>query len=141
MSFTLYHTPRSLAILKGSTNRVVSTNYWVERSFAKIGAILGPHPDRMVVVTDLRYRSELQQFKERFGDQVVSIRINRFKDSPSTDASERDMDDQKFDYVINNTGTLEEAYAQMERILDRISENKAMDELAEETEKLGLEFK
>jgi len=28
----LYHTPRSLAILKGSTNRVVRSNYWVQKA-------------------------------------------------------------------------------------------------------------
>jgi hypothetical protein len=103
----VYWTPRALAILKGSTNRSVKSNFWVEKAFDKIDDLSGA---LAVVVTDLRYKSELNQFREQWGKDVVFVRINRFDSSPSTDPSERDLDDVVFDYEINNKGTLKELY-------------------------------
>jgi hypothetical protein len=134
----LFHTPRSLAILKGSTNRVADPNYWTNKAFS----IIKKNADKgkLVVVTDLRYKSEMVQLKGRFGKEVVFVRINRHKESPSNDPSERDLDGIQFDYNIDNCDTLENTYKQMEFILKYV-QNAALDELAVETEKLGLEFK
>jgi hypothetical protein len=138
---TVYWTPRALAILKGSSNRSVTSNYWTARAFGVMEGELNEDPNRLIVVTDVRYRSELTQFKEKFGDNVAFVRVERFKDSPSTDPSERDLDEHKFDYYVNNTGTLEEAYDQVEKILTKIGLNHALDELAKEIENLNLQFK
>lgn len=110
----LFQTPRSLAILKGSTNRSVTSDYWTNKAFQNIDHYLNDYP--IVVVTDLRYRSELAQFKERYKDQVVFIRINRHKESLSQDPSEMDLVGAQFDFHIDNTGTLENSYAQLEDI-------------------------
>jgi dephospho-CoA kinase len=117
---TLYHTPRSLAILKGSVNRSVMSNYWTQKTFEKAENLLKETPNKLVVVTDVRYRSELAQFKERFGDQVTFVRVNRHEESTSTDPSEMDLADARFDFYIENTSTLENAYAQMECVLNNI---------------------
>lgn len=109
---TAYWTPRALAILKGSTNRSVRSNYWVQKAIEKIR-----NTQEMVVISDLRYKSEMNQIKEAFGDDAVFIRVQRFETSPSTDPSERDLDDANFDYYIDNTGTKEESCGQLERAL------------------------
>lgn len=109
---TIYWTPRALAILKGSTNRSVRSNYWVQKAIEKIKKV-----DGMVVISDLRYKSEMNQIKEAFGDDAVFIRVQRFETSPSTDPSERDLDDAKFDYYIDNTGTKEESFNQLKLVL------------------------
>lgn len=132
---TVYWTPRALAILKGSTNRSVRSDYWVNKAFDSIDNHL--KNNQMVVITDLRYKSEVIQLKEKFGDQVVFVRINRHKESQSTDPSERDLDDHKFDYYLDNTGSLDNTYGQVVDIFTEM----AMNELHKETEKLGLEFK
>lgn len=131
----MYWTPRSLAILKGSTNRSVQSNYWTNKAFESIENTL--KSKSFVVVTDLRYKSEMTQFKEKFGENVIFVRINRFKESPSQDPSERDLDDAVFDFYIDNTGTLDGAYWQVEEMLAHIG-NKALDELAKETEALNI---
>lgn len=114
----LYWTPRALAILKGSVNRSVDSNYWTNKAFDKIDAQL--KENRLVVVTDVRYRSELVQFKERFGDQVVFVRVNRVKESTSNDPSERDLDTAKFDFYVDNADHLNFTYAQLENILTQL---------------------
>jgi hypothetical protein len=108
-----YYTPRSLAILKGSTNRAVASNFWVQKALDKIKQ----SSSEMIVLTDLRYRSETLQILEAFGDNATIIRVNRFETSPSLDPSERDLDDYLFKNVISNKGTLEEAFEQLEKIL------------------------
>lgn len=111
----VFWTPRALAILDGSTKRAVNPNWWTDRAFNKIKEYL--ENDKLVAVTDLRYKSEIAQFKKEFGDQAVFIRIKRHEESPSNDPSERDLDGYEFDYYLDNTGTLENTYEQVEEIL------------------------
>ena len=102
----LYWTPRALAILEGSVKRSVNSTYWVSRALSKM-----QKGDR-AVIADMRYRSEAAQIKEfadKSGIKSLVVRINRFDESPSTDPSERDMDNYgSFDHIIENKGTIEE---------------------------------
>ena len=109
---TLCHTPRSLLILEGSVKRSVTSDFWVKT----VVSIIKANPNNNYVITDVRYRSEMKQLKEEFDDQVKSIRVNRFADSPSDDPSERDLDNFVFDRVIENTGTLEDLYKQADNL-------------------------
>jgi len=98
-----HHTPRSLAILLGSTMRSINPHYWVNRTMIDIGDGFG----KLSIITDLRYRSELSELRNRYGNDLVSIRINRY-DSKSKDGSERDLDNTPFDIVLENNGTMDE---------------------------------
>jgi len=109
---TLYWTPRALAIFKGSGNRAVASDFWVKQAIQKIQKV----NSNLVVVPDLRFKSEMKQLRDVFGDKLVTVRINRFETSPSTDASERDLDDGTFDYIIENKGTLEEFYTKVDTL-------------------------
>lgn len=110
---THYWTPRALCILKGSTNRAVTSDYWVKRA---ISNIVKSDAD-VCVITDMRYHSELEQLEYAFRSELVTIRINRFDSSPSTDPSERDLDDADLDYSLNNRGTIEETHEKIKLIL------------------------
>jgi hypothetical protein len=103
----LYHTPRSLAILLGSSMRAGASNFWVGQAINNIRA----NENRFYVISDLRYKSEMEQLKEAFGDDLVTIRINRFDSSPSNDPSERDLDEVKHDHTLENKGTKEEFFS------------------------------
>lgn len=110
----LYHTPRSLAILKGSTNRVVDSSYWIKLACKKmVESGDGPY-----VITDLRYKSEVYQVAEIMGiSNVTTLRLVRHETTTSTDPSERDLDDFPFDKFIQNRGSLEDLYASLEKSL------------------------
>jgi hypothetical protein len=111
----LYQTPRSLAILKGSVNRSVKSDYWVRKAIEDINSVDGKY-----VISDLRYRSEIDQLKEAFGEVLTTVRIERFDSSPSSDPSELDLNDSKFDHYLNNKKTKEEVFAQLKEILDKL---------------------
>jgi len=115
----LYWTPRALCILKGSINRAVDSGYWVNRTIDNILNISLENDTRHIaenlfVISDLRYRSEVEQLKQAFGKNLVTVRINRFEHASSTDPSERDLDNHKFDITIENTGTLDELYYKLD---------------------------
>lgn len=112
-----FHTPRSIAILKGSSNRTVDPNYWIKKAFIKADDEFQRSPNRIVVVTDLRYRSEAAEVERAFPESNLIIRIDRFETSPSNDPSERDMDKYNFKYRLDNRGTLENTYQQLDNIL------------------------
>lgn len=115
----LYQTPRSLAILKGSVNRSVQSDYWV----TKVVENIYNNPFANFAISDLRYRSEVEQLRKSFGDSLTTIRIERFDTNPSTDPSENDLDDTKFDYVVKNKGTKEELFAQLKEIATKLQTN------------------
>lgn len=121
----LYWTPRALCILKGSVNRSVDSSYWVGKALEYIQSELddpGSNSDGQwnegVVVSDLRYRSEVEQLRQALGKKLITVRVNRFDDCQSTDASERDLDNYKFDIVLDNRGSLEEFLAKVDGLIN-----------------------
>lgn len=113
----VYWTPRALAILEGSTKRTAASNYWVQQAVKKIREYGAQSDTEMVVISDLRYKSELMQLKSAFGSDLVEIRVERFDSSLSSDPSERDLDDYPFSYRIDNRGDLAWSYEQLEEFV------------------------
>jgi hypothetical protein len=105
--FPLYWNRRALCIAEGSTKRSANPDYWVEKAIQS--AKESGHT--LIVISDLRYKNEVAATKmaiDNENDKFVTIRVNRFETTTSTDPSERDLDDATFDYVIENKTTLEE---------------------------------
>lgn len=108
----VYWNIRALCILEGSTKRTADSDYWVSRAIKKA-------PDGgQYVVADLRYKSELSALKMALNpeDNLITVRINRFLTTESSDPSERDLDNAEFDIVINNKGTLEEFLSKVDAL-------------------------
>jgi hypothetical protein len=105
----LYWTPRALMIFIGSVGRAVSPNHWVDRA-------INISSENNLIISDFRYVSEYDRIVELVGEEnVVTMRINRFKDVNSVDDSEKNLDDFNFNSVINNTGTLEELFNKVDK--------------------------
>jgi hypothetical protein len=120
---TLYHCPRSLAILKGSTNRTVHSNFWVHAVVNKIAFNDYPLKSNVMcyVIPDLRYKSEVEGLKTFLGpESLVTVRINRYNNISSVDPSERDLDDYTFDYVLTNKGTVADLEKAAEKLLQSL---------------------
>lgn len=113
----LYWTPRALCILEGSAKRCADADYWVSKAAQKCDDLNG-----LYVISDLRFRSELSGLKKnlRSDDRVVTIRVNRFDSSPSSDPSERDMDTEQFDFIIDNKQSLEAFKEKLDLVIKSI---------------------
>jgi hypothetical protein len=112
----LFWTPRALCILEGSVKRSANNGFWVQKVIRDIKE----QDARKAVISDLRYRSEVAQLREAFGDDLVTIRVNRFETSPSNDASERDLDKHEFDYTISNVGTVDDLQTELDIIMEKV---------------------
>ena len=115
----VYWTPRALCILEGSTKRTVDSDYWVKQ------AVLKAADGGSYVIADLRYKSELSGLKMALSpdDKLITVRVNRFETTESTDPSERDLDNAEFDIVINNKESLQAFLNTIDNIATRTAAN------------------
>lgn len=99
----LFWTPRALMIAEGSIKRSVDSNFWVKKAIQKT------EKNGLFIISDWRYRSELNGIKSclNLSDKIITVRINRFENTKSEDSSERDLDDESFDFVIENKSSIE----------------------------------
>lgn len=105
-----FWTPRALCILKGSANRAVDSGYWTKKAISEIEN----SESDLVVISDLRYRSESEQLRKTFGSDLVTVRVDRFDSTESRDPSENDLNDYRFDYKLNNRKSKEYYLGQVE---------------------------
>lgn len=113
----LYHTPRSLAILLGSINRSVRSDFWVAQALRQI------NPSYDYVITDMRYRSELDQivqYAKNTDQKATSVRIDRFDVSPSKDPSEVDLINVKMNFTLDNRGSVEDLTNKVHKLMKTI---------------------
>ena len=116
ISNIIKQTPRSLLQKIGTDlfRNQLHPNTWVNASFAN-------YLNNAWIFTDVRFPNELEAIKKRKG---VTIRVNRglvertgkMIQEPEH-ISETALDDAKFDYVIENNGTIEELLEQVKKIL------------------------
>jgi hypothetical protein len=111
-----YWTPRALCIAVGSLNRSIDPNHWVRT----VGKIILENPHRNYVISDMRYRSEADTIRTLIPTSMM-VRINRFAEIQTEEASERDLDSYKFDYYLDNTGALETLHASIDSLIDSLS--------------------
>lgn len=119
----LYWTPRALCILKGSVNRTVRSDFWVQAAINNIKFASTPVGKadydgyQRFVISDLRYQSEVNQLRQAFGKDLITVRVNRFDTCNSDDASERDLDKGIFDVVIDNRASLDELHLKVQQLV------------------------
>lgn len=87
-------------------------NYWIEKLRTAINNIQTFNSCKMIIVTDVRFKNELE-FMRSVG--ATTVRVNR-PTAPSNDThpSETELDNEHFDIVINNDGTIEQLIQQVQ---------------------------
>lgn len=83
-----------------------------------INATLNKVTHKNIIVSDLRFRVELNEIKQQKG---VSVYILRDSAKPGTHASEREVvelnDENAFDYIVKNNGTLKDLFNNLKAII------------------------
>jgi hypothetical protein len=118
---------RDLLIAIGNGCRdIVHTDIWINALFSEDRSVpflkSTPSQDSILhsittepsvsnwIITDMRYRNEFERVKSEGG---ITIRINSNRAKIIDHISETDLDDEKFDFVIDNSGTIEELEEQV----------------------------
>ena len=98
----------------GQYGRSLDKEVWVKHGYESMNDYVNSlwrikPQDILFVVTDMRFKAELEALKRDFGDNLFTIRVNRpvhtskLSEAQLKDISEVDLDDEIFDYHIDNT--------------------------------------
>lgn len=94
---------------------------------------IGENRENVIIVESLREKNNYDYFndlkKNKSIDTITTIRVDRLNFSDLNEEmhehiSEKDLDDFKFDYIINNDGTLEELHKKVDELIEKIMEDK-----------------
>lgn len=105
-------TPREAMILVGTYfgRNMIHPNIWIETLFNRYYN----NSNKNLLITDLRFPNEYDEIKKRGG---IIIRVNRFNNDNLHYETECLLDNHKFDYIIDNTGTIYELKDKINKIL------------------------
>jgi dephospho-CoA kinase len=108
------YTYRTLMQAIGTKFREIDKDFWVKLMMETF-----KYSDNYtIIIPDVRYKNEAEAIKNKGG---VLIRINRDIPEINDHSSETDLDNYKFDYIINNTGTLDDLETKVDTFLKSIS--------------------
>lgn len=126
-------TPRKIMQLLGTEagRQVIHPQIWINSMFSEyrrsvhnskskpsggqsVSVIDAPYPNW--VITDTRFPNELQAVKDRDGITII-VKRQETDHLAGDHASETSLDNSKFDYTINNDGTVEELIEKVRDIL------------------------
>lgn len=102
-------TVRQLLIDIGTKlGRSYNENIWIENLILKVNKLNKFQTNKMIVVTDVRFRNEFDALKN---NNFFMIKLNRDDHTLINDISETQQDEIKnyeFNFILNNNGTLKE---------------------------------
>lgn len=111
-----YFTPRTLAILEGALMRAINPHHWTDAVARKIER----ENYSTVVISDWRFANECYRLRELFGSSsIITVRVNRFNDVSTDNETERQLDNFAFDHTINNTGTIENLFTELDILVNK----------------------
>ena len=111
-------TVRQFLIEDSLQNKIINNDpaFWAR---LLVSQIKRENPE-FVVISDWRYKAEYDLIKFEFPDSdLIKIRITRNSVIPSTDPSEHELDEEKFNFKIQNNGTINDLHAELSKILNR----------------------
>lgn len=97
--------------------RQLGDNVFISATAKKIDNII--ETTHGIVIPDFRFKHEYEFMHNKYTSDIVTIRINRFDKPPVISPSETELDNFKFDHVIDNRTDKQSVYRQIEAILTR----------------------
>jgi hypothetical protein len=104
--------PRDAMILIGTEigRNIIHQDIWIKTLFDRY------EKNKInLLISDLRFPNEYEEIKKRNG---IIIRINSNREKKSDHISECALDNHNFDYIIDNNGTLDELYEQVNNVIN-----------------------
>lgn len=111
-------TPRSLCILEASVKKAVDPHYYTN----KVAEAIMNGFSQNVVIADWRFLNEYTKMKEHFGNDIKTVRVNRYDSVDSLDPSELELANfDKFDYIIDNKGTVNDFHNNIDNLIKELN--------------------
>lgn len=116
-----FFTPRSLLILEAEQTRLIDPAYYLKRMISSVAQNKQQIPN--LVISDVRLKIEMDVLKKAFPN-AKTLRLNRDNHNKIEHYTETQLDDYTFDFTIENNGTKEELYTQLDSIINSLKEKK-----------------
>lgn len=112
-----YWTSREILQSYGEFYRSIHSNYWVNALFDKIE----DKEFKNVIVTDVRHVNEVEEIISRGGSMILVEREDRAAIHGEDHISETALNNYQTDFIVNNSGTLEDLRVAASNIVNIIS--------------------
>lgn len=99
---------------------------WTKRLMEKVNKVSEEHPNLGIVVTDMRFPSDMKALVNAGFTTIKITRKNRPIDEYMDHISERALADAKFDYTITNDGSFKEFGKKVQTLWDCLQMNLQM---------------
>lgn len=93
-----------------SIREKICDDFWIQ-------ALFGNEDGSNIIITDVRFKNEVEAIKNKEG---IVIRVNRNNSGAGNHISETELDDYSFEYIIENNGTLEDLFYKIKHLLIEI---------------------
>lgn len=108
--------PALLQFLGAGLRLHYGENIWVDRVVSKINNL----PTENIIISDLRFKNEMQILKENGFTTVKVEKSDRVIDRDITHISEIDLCGAEFDHLIENNTTIEEFYKKIDDLITEL---------------------
>lgn len=113
-------TIRDALIYHGNKLRKVNPDIWINYVKNRIN-FSNLTEDAVIIIPDIRYKNEAKFVKDNNG---ILIRLNRDASPKINNPSEKELDHYKhFDYIIDNNYTLDDLYAEIRLIFNKLKDD------------------
>lgn len=116
------YTYRDALIEYGTKGRAFDSELWINHLFNNIGTRKIVSDVKLVIVTDLRFKNEMEALKK---ENFFLIRVKRddaliTKINHESETSLDEIPDSAFDFIINNVGTIDDLTHSVNNVLQYI---------------------
>jgi len=111
---------RQLLINIGQKFREIRASIWADIVIQQINDLdIGSPKNNIYCIDDMRFKNEIKSL-EKYG-RLITIRLNRIDGQLNIDdVTEKDLDNHKFDYYIENDGSVKDLKQKIQQIYQSI---------------------
>lgn len=101
-------------LIADSFKKIFDENIWVRLLVKKIDK------NKRYIITDLRFKNEYGILLEKFNPVFIRIKRNVEEDNHISETSLDDLPDSNFDFIINNTGNIENLKREIDLFIEKL---------------------
>lgn len=109
--------PKLLQLMGATLRNYYDDKLFVNLLMADVDKLIQKNPNINIIITDMRFRIEMEALKKRGFSTVKINRNNRPIDRNPNDISEIDLKDIPFDINVDNNGSIDEFYNTIDDIV------------------------
>ena len=101
-------------LIADSFKKIFDENIWVRLLVKKIDK------NKRYIITDLRFKNEYSILLEKFNPVFIRIKRSVEEDNHISETSLDDLPDSNFDFIINNTGNIENLKREIDLFIEKL---------------------